>query len=563
MQNHKTAGPNNLPMDALKILALKYSALDLDHPNAQPIAFVYHLLCSIWEGAPIPEEWTEGNLSPVFKKGDATDPNNWRPVCLLDCTYKLLATIIANRMNPHVRDDGLEEQCGCLQNKACSDAVFPLKTALQLRKEHNLSSWVVFVDLVKAFDTINHSLMLLVLKKYGFPPKMIETIRKMYEKFTLKFKKGKESVSIEYLTGVHQGDNLAPLLFILVFQAAMESLEETEEMKTIQIPTYKMFPDTAKGKPRGRLIGQNTQAKGTEFSHWISLYVDDSAFILPTRDDAIKTSNLVLKHLKKFGLQMHTGSETKKSKTEVLHIPQKSTTSTPADTSPIDLYDGTRITFTSHFTYLGSIISWDLSDDVDVTNRITKANKAFGSLRLLIFCNPYLPLTLKKYLYMAITVNLLLWGSENWALSSNMQQKLERFHSKSCRAILGINMWEVSMYKVKNWTILARVGVPSMEKIIHYRRLAWMHKIAIMPSNRNPKKFLNAWISSKRPVGRPNITTRDSFLKSLHFCDFKCPNGKLDQWIPEARDYTKWYSMMGKLRDVKTLNEVEFYKTYQ
>ena len=67
-----------------------------------------------------------------------------------------------------------------------------------------------------------------------------------------------------------------------------------------------------------------------------------------------------------------------------------------------------------------------------------------------------------------------------------MQQKLERFHSKSCRAILGINMCEVSMYKVKYWTILARVG--SLEKIIHYHRLAWMHKIAIMPSNRNTKK---------------------------------------------------------------------------
>ena len=47
MQNHKAAGPNNLPMDALNILALKYSILDLDHPNAQPIAFVYHLLSRI------------------------------------------------------------------------------------------------------------------------------------------------------------------------------------------------------------------------------------------------------------------------------------------------------------------------------------------------------------------------------------------------------------------------------------------------------------------------------------------------------------------------------------
>ena len=79
MQNQKVAEPNNLPMDALKILSIKYSALNLDLPEAQSIAFVFRLLNIIWEGAPIPEEWTKGNLLPVFKKGDATDPNNWRP----------------------------------------------------------------------------------------------------------------------------------------------------------------------------------------------------------------------------------------------------------------------------------------------------------------------------------------------------------------------------------------------------------------------------------------------------------------------------------------------------
>ena len=73
--------------------------------------------------------------------------------------------------------------------------------------------------------------MIMVLKIYGFPPKMVRTIKKMYESFKLVFKKGDESVSIDYLTGVHQGDNLAPLLFILVFQAAMESLETTRQRK--------------------------------------------------------------------------------------------------------------------------------------------------------------------------------------------------------------------------------------------------------------------------------------------------------------------------------------------
>ena len=87
MQNHKSSGSNNLPMDALKVMSSRFSILDLiTNPEAAPISFVYKMLNDIWKGSPIPEEWKQGNLSPIFKKGEATDPNNWRPVCLLDCT---------------------------------------------------------------------------------------------------------------------------------------------------------------------------------------------------------------------------------------------------------------------------------------------------------------------------------------------------------------------------------------------------------------------------------------------------------------------------------------------
>ena len=237
----------------------------------------------------------------------------------------------------------------------------------------------------------------------------------------------------------------------MVFQAATESLEFTNECKeNISKPEYKYFPNTQKDKPRGRLTDQITKTKGRDFTHWLSLYVDDSAFILPTREDATRTANLTLNHLKRFGLKMHTGTTSKKSKTEVLFIPKRDESSNTADLSPIILSDGTQITFTQQFTYLGSIITSDLSDDVDINHRISKANQAFGSLRSLIFCNPYLPLKIKRYFYVAITVNLLLWGNECWALSSKMLKKLECFHSKCCRAKRGISMLEVSMYKVKN-----------------------------------------------------------------------------------------------------------------
>ena len=225
----------------------------------------------------------------------------------------------------------------------------------------------------------------------------------------------------------------------------------------------------------------------------------------------------MLNHLKRFGLQIHTGSETSKSKTEVLFVPKRDSKDT-ADLSPIALSDGSRITFANQFTYLGSIITSDLFDEVDVNHRIAKANQAFGSLQSLIFRNPFLPLAIKQYFYILICVNLLLWGFECWALSSHMLQKLECFHTKCCRAILGISMWEVSMYKVRNTNVLAQLTMPSMEEYIHHRRLTWLGKIASMPLTRNPRIFLNAWVALPRPTGRPNLTTRESFLKSLNYC---------------------------------------------
>ena len=92
-------------------------------------------------------------------------------------------------------------------------------------------------------------------------------------------------------------------------------------------------------------------------------------------------------------------------------------------------------------------------------------------------------------LYVAITVNLLLYGHVYWELFTHILHKLECFHSKCCRAILGISMWQVSMYKVRNIYILARLRMLTMENLIHFRRLVWMGKIVSMPFPRNPRIF--------------------------------------------------------------------------
>ena len=65
------------------------------------------------------------------------------------------------------------------------------------KNNHDLPTCVAFVDLVKAFDTVDHTLMLHILKKYGAPPKLRSSIARMYQdlKFVLNIGKTKETMS--------------------------------------------------------------------------------------------------------------------------------------------------------------------------------------------------------------------------------------------------------------------------------------------------------------------------------------------------------------------------------
>eukprot|EP00957_Ditylum_brightwellii_P024476 1847371-Ditylum_brightwellii.AAC.1 len=121
--------------------------------DANFLASVIHdLLTDFWESNLNFESWKQGTLAPVPKTGNLSNPNKWRPVCLLETSYKVLASIIAHRINPVIKDTGLETQCGSLNSKGFPDANFSLGSALQIRREYGIATHVLFVDLVKAFD---------------------------------------------------------------------------------------------------------------------------------------------------------------------------------------------------------------------------------------------------------------------------------------------------------------------------------------------------------------------------------------------------------------------------
>eukprot|EP00957_Ditylum_brightwellii_P081262 6181568-Ditylum_brightwellii.AAC.1 len=103
---------------------------DMANDNADYLATMIHvMIVEFWEGSFDFKSWDSGTLVPVPKKGNLSNPNKWHSVCLLETTYKVVASIIKWRINPMIWDHGLEPQCSCLHLKDCQDANFLLWTA--------------------------------------------------------------------------------------------------------------------------------------------------------------------------------------------------------------------------------------------------------------------------------------------------------------------------------------------------------------------------------------------------------------------------------------------------
>ena len=74
-------------------------------------------------------------------------------------------------MNDHLEKNGLQEQAGFMKGRGCSDATATLKMTLQNLRAANQDSFILFVDIVKAFDSVNREMLWKILEKYGIPKK--------------------------------------------------------------------------------------------------------------------------------------------------------------------------------------------------------------------------------------------------------------------------------------------------------------------------------------------------------------------------------------------------------
>jgi hypothetical protein len=194
-----------------------------------------------------------------------------------------------------------------------------------MRKNHNLPSYVAFVDLVKAYDTANHELLLTLLEKYRAPPHFVSAVEKMNQNLVVVLKIEKEVQELWQPVGVRQGDNMAPVLFLFLMSAIAETLEIEWKNASISVCTVGSVIGTelanGGGKLHGHLPKDYLSRSLTAVEILRCLYVNDGAFIFTTRADLTKGLDLIYKHFACFGLEMHIGREGSPSKTECVFFP--------------------------------------------------------------------------------------------------------------------------------------------------------------------------------------------------------------------------------------------------
>ncbi len=184
--------------------------------------------CFRWGVCPL--AWSDSEFFVLYMgKGDVTDSNNYRAINLLDGFYRIYSRLLYKRLSSWAERYNYfnPTQFGFRSGSGTNEAVFSLQTLVKSWLiRHGKPVFCVFVDIKKAFPSVDRSMLIDLLHKLGLPGPMVKAISSSFHLNTCRLKiEGHLSERFPVNLGVREGDIESPPLFNLVYGEVLRSCD--------------------------------------------------------------------------------------------------------------------------------------------------------------------------------------------------------------------------------------------------------------------------------------------------------------------------------------------------
>ena len=479
----------------------------------------------------VPDDWAVSVYQPIYKKGDKTNPNNYRGVSLASCMCKLFTAILAQRIEANVekRDVLGNEQAGFRKNIGCIDQAFILSSLINIHLARKKKLYLTFIDYEKAFDRVDHGLLWKKLEKLEINGKVLQVIRNLYEKTKACVRvNGEITDMFDCCIGVRQGDSLSPLLFIIFLNDFDVLLRSSCEGVTLNT-----------NDAHESSVANDLEVLSKMYT---LLYADDTLLLSESEADMQRALDATHQYCVRNNMTINA------SKTKFMICSRGKTRKTPTF-----VVNGIEIERVDTFCYLGIIFKYNNTFQSSIKNNVDKAKKALFKLEV-ISSKIDFELETKLNLSDTLIQPILLYGCEIWG-HENVEQ-IEIFHRNFLRRILRVRK------SVPKAMIYGELGRKEFKYAIWKRMASFWKKVS-----NNHGKLTNTLYSLTRLknhetrwfLGVKNILINsgvpliDNYISDIGDADF---NRFITRQCEDLALHS-WYTMM------KTTSICECYATYK